>query len=204
MSLTSFESNKLEWEKKYIDNDFRESINSMEEIGVNIHKIKIFTKIFCEEIIQKAEKLNKWSLGGKKHYDKRINNTENHPTQDIHMIDLGLEDMWKFIVDTYIKPIMWNEYKYNTSDINISFIVKYSMDGQKELEPHHDSSAYTVNICLNNNFKGGGCHFIRQNQPVINKDIGSIIIHPGRITHYHRGLPITYRNPIYIMVSFIN
>ena len=80
------------------------------------------------------------------------------------MADLGLEDMWKFIIDTYIKPIMWNEYKYNTSDINISFIVKYSMDGQKELEPHHDSSAYTVNICLNNNFEGGGCHFIRQNQ----------------------------------------
>ena len=191
LNLTSFETNKLEWENKYIDNGFRENNNTIEEIGVNIHKVKIFTKIFCEELIQKAEKLNNWSLGGKKHYDKRINNTENHPTQDVHMADLGLEDMWKFIVDTYIKPIVWNEYKYNTSDINISFIVKYSMDGQKELEPHHDSSAYTVNICLNNDFKGGGCHFIRQNQSVINKDIGTIIIHPGRITHYHQGLSIS-------------
>ena len=202
LSLTSFESNKLEWEKKYIDNDFREN-NTIEEIGVNIHKIKIFTKIFCEELIQKAEKVNKWSQGGKKHYDKRISNTENHPTQDIHMNELGLEDMWKFIVDTYIKPIVWNEYKYDTKNINISFIVKYSMDGQKELEPHHDSSAYSVNLCLNNDFEGGGCHFIRKNQSVINKDIGSVIIHPGRITHYHQGLPIT-AGTRYILVSFIN
>jgi len=153
LNLNSFETNKLEWEKKYIDDGFRENINEMEEIGVNIHKLKIFTKIFCEELIQKAEKVNKWSQGGQKHYDKRIGNTENHPTQDIHMNDLGLEDMWKFIVNTYIKPIVWNEYKYDTKDINISFIVKYSMDGQKELAPHHDSSAYTVSICLNSDFE---------------------------------------------------
>ena len=104
---------------------------------------------------------------------------------------------------TYIKPIIWNKYKYSTKDINISFIVKYSMDGQKELGSHHDSSTYTVSICLNNDFEGGGCQFVRQNRSIINKDIGSVIIHPGRLTHYHKGLPIT-SGVRYIMISFIN
>ena len=72
-----------------------------------------------------------------------------------------------------------------------------------ELKPHHDSSAYTVNLCLNNSFEGGGCRFIRQNKTVNNKDVGSLIIHPGRITHYHEGLAIT-AGERYILVSFIN
>ena len=203
LNLNSFETDKVEWEKKYIDNGFRENVNIIENVGINIHKVKIFTKLFCEELIQKAEKVNKWSQGGNKHYDKRIGNIENHPTQDIHMNALGLEKMWQFIVDTYIKPLIWKEYKYDTKDINISFIVKYSMDGQKELKSHHDSSTYTINICLNNDFEGGGCRFIRQNKTVINKDIGSVTIHPGRLTHYHQGLPIS-SGVRYIMVSFIN
>ena len=62
---------------------------------------------------------------------------------------------------------------------------------------------YLFNICLNSDFEGGGCHFIKQNNTVINKDIGSMIIHPGRLTHYHKGLPIT-QGTRYILVSFIN
>ena len=42
-----------------------------------------------------------------------------------------------------------------------------------------------------------------QNKTIVNKDIGSIIIHPGRITHYHEGLPIN-SGTRYILVSFIN
>ena len=53
------------------------------------------------------------------------------------------------------------------------------------------------------NFEGGGCRFIRQNKTVNNKDIGSVIIHPGKITHYHEGLAIS-AGKRYILVSFIN
>jgi hypothetical protein len=119
------------------------------------------------------------------------------------MNQIGLEKMWKYIVKTYISPIVWKKYKYSYKDINISFIVKYSMDGQRELRPHHDSSAFTTSICLNDDFEGGGCHFIRHDKSIINKDIGSVTIHPGRVTHYHQGLPIS-KGRRYIMVSFIN
>jgi hypothetical protein len=52
-------------------------------------------------------------------------------------------------------------------------------------------------------YEGGGCRFIKQNKEVVNKDIGSMIIHPGKLTHYHEGIPITYGER-YILVSFIN
>ena len=173
------------------------------DLGSDVLKINIFTKKFCEEIITITEKHNSWSQGVKKYYDKRIGNTENHPTQDIHLNQVGLEEMWKFIVDCYINKIVWDTYKYSTKQTNINFVVKYDMEKQKELKPHHDSSVYTVNLCLNDDFEGGGCRFIRQNKTVNNKDIGSIIIHPGKITHYHEGLAIS-AGKRYILVSFIN
>ena len=77
------------------------------------------------------------------------------------------------------------------------------MDGQKELRPHHDSSVYTLNVCLNDEFEGGGCEFIKQGLTVVNKDIGSVLLHPGKLTHYHQGLPIT-SGVRYILVCFIN
>ena len=203
VDLNSFEADKIEWEKKYIDQKFIENKNNLQEVCLDVHKIKIFTSEFCKELIDKAEGFGSWSNGGNKHYDKRLGGTENHPTQDIHMNQIDLEKMWKFIVKTYISPIVWKKYKYSYKDINISFIVKYSMDGQRELRPHHDSSAFTTSICLNDDFEGGGCHFIRQDKSVINKDIGSVIIHPGRLTHYHKGLPIS-SGVRYIMISFIN
>lgn len=198
INLLSFKHNKERWEHKYIINNFKTI-----DLGSDILKIQMFTPDFCSEILTIANQNNNWSRGGKTHYDNRINNIENHPTQDIHLNQLNLDELWQFIVNNYIQNIMWNTYKYSTKDINISFIVKYDLQTQKKLNPHHDSSSYTVNLCLNNNFQGGGCKFIRQNKTIINKDIGSILIHPGKITHYHEGLPIT-EGERFILVSFIN
>jgi GR25 family glycosyltransferase involved in LPS biosynthesis len=182
--------------------DFLEN-PKLKEIGENILKINIFTEEFCNLVIEKCSNYGDWSKGGEQYFDKRISNIENHPTQDIHLHEINLDRVWGYIVHKYISPLIWDYYKYSTKEINIAFVVKYSMDGQRDLNPHHDASTYTVNICLNNNFEGGGCRFIRQNQSIINKDIGSMIIHPGKLTHYHEGIPIT-SGKRYILVSFIH
>ena len=182
--------------------DFLEN-PKFEEIGENILKISIFTEEFCNSLIKKCNNCGDWSKGGDKYFDKRIGNTENHPTQDIHLYQIGLDKIWGYIVDEYISPLIWDYYKYTTKEINIAFVVKYSMDGQRDLKPHHDASTYTVNICLNNDYEGGGCRFIKQNKEINNKEVGSMIIHPGKLTHYHEGIPIT-NGQRYIMVSFIN
>ena len=174
-----------------------------DEVGPDILKLQIFTPVFCKELIECAEKLDTWSQGGEKHYDKRSHNIEHYPTQDTHMNQIGLDEMWKFVMKNYISPLIWKTYKYAYAGINMAFIVKYSMDGQKELRPHHDSAAFTTCLCLNNEFEGGGVHFCRQNQTLVNKDIGSVIVHPGRVTHRHQGLPIS-KGVRYLLISFNN
>ena len=198
INLISIENNKEKWENKYLNKDYK-----IHYLGNNIHKIFLFNETFCNDIINYSEKNGKWSKGGETYFDYRLNAKENYPTTDIHLNEIGLKNMWDKIVDYYIKPFMINEYQYYTKDINISFIAKYSLDGQKELKPHHDSSTYTVNVCLNNNFEGGGCNFIRDNITIVNKDIGSLIIHPGKVTHRHQGLELL-KGIRYILVSFIN
>ena len=84
-------------------------------------------------------------------------------------------------------------------------MVKYKWDEQSKLEPHHDSSSYTANIALNKrgvDYEGGGYRFIRQNFNFYQENVGHCCIHPGKVTHYHEGLPTT-KGVRYILVSFI-
>lgn len=201
---------QTEWEKKYLHPEFmnfrNNQTNIFEEICGDAFSFPIFTQNFCKELINECDKLGSWSPGKDNHIDNRLgkNAYENFPTQDIHLNQIGFEKQWEFLVMNYIAPIASFLYsKYKTKGTNISFVVKYSMDGQQFLSPHHDASAYTVNIALNEEYEGGGCRFIRQNVSLLKQKTGYSSIHPGRLTHYHEGLPIT-SGKRYILVSFIN
>lgn len=114
----------------------------------------------------------------------------------------------------------------------MNFVVRYKPDEQPSLRPHHDSSTYTINLALNTpmkdfevlvistfylemarnwffilifnlSFQGGGCRFIRYNCNVTNTRLGWLLMHPGRLTHYHEGLPVT-KGVRYIMISFVD
>ncbi|MGH0171214.1 UNVERIFIED_CONTAM: hypothetical protein FKN15_077738 [Acipenser sinensis] len=50
---------------------------------------------------------------------------------------------------------------------------------------------------------GGGCRFLRYNCSVEAPRKGWSFMHPGRLTHYHEGLPTT-QGTRYIMVSFVD
>ena len=88
----------------------------------------------------------------------------------------------------------------------MNFIVRYKPDEQPSLRPHHDSSTFTINMALNQvgtDFEGGGCRFLRYNCSVTDLTPGWMLMHPGRLTHYHEGLPTT-KGTRYIMISFVN
>lgn len=88
----------------------------------------------------------------------------------------------------------------------MNFVVRYKPDEQPSLRPHHDSSTYTVNIALNRagiDFEGGGCRFIRYNCSIRATEMGWMLLHPGRLTHFHEGLQTT-KGIRYIMVSFVD
>ncbi|KAG8231869.1 hypothetical protein J437_LFUL011774 [Ladona fulva] len=46
--------------------------------------------------------------------------------------------------------------------------------------------------------KGGGCHFLRYNCSVVDTRLGWMLMHPGRLTHFHEGLKVT-KGTRYIM-----
>lgn len=210
INLFSFDK-EYEWEQKYLHPLYISNKNSLnklkiDEICQDVFNFPLFSKEFCYEIINLCEKYNNWSPGNNNHIDHRLgkNGYENVPTQDIHLNQIEYDKIWEKILFKYITPIVKLLYNnYQTKGTNINFVVKYSLNGQKELKPHHDASVYTINIALNNDFEGGGCRFIRQNFDCINKEIGYVTIHPGRLTHYHQGLKIT-KGIRYILVSFVN
>jgi len=206
--ITIYDFDNENWEKKYIHPEYIKNMGDLsticEEPCRDIFLFPIFTETFCNEIMKYCDDLNQWSDGRSDKFDPRLGTYENVPTQDIHLKQINFEKQWEKIVFKYIAPVASKVFSfYKTKNINISFVVKYSMDGQKNLVQHHDSSTYTINVCLSNEFEGGGCRFVRQNFKLNNKQIGYASMHPGRLTHYHEGLYIT-KGKRFILVSFIN
>ena len=215
VTLYNIFDRRTEWEAKYIHPNVLTNLNSItnmlyNEICPDIYTFMLFTDNFCTDLINLAEANNKWSHGRNQHSDNRLgkNYYENVPTVDVQLFQLGLEEVWKEIVFNYIAKVAHVLYsKYITKNINLAFVVRYKAEEQSSLEPHHDSSTYTVNIALNRgngvDYTDGGCRFLRQNYTLQNQEPGSCCIHPGRLTAYHEGLPVT-SGTRYIMVSFIN
>lgn len=207
ITLFDYFSEKNDWMNKYFHPLFINFIKTNKlnynTVCTDAFQFPIFTEKFCEELIELTEDKKLWSAG--KHNDSRIQGGyEHHPTVDVHLNQINLENIWKDIVKNYISKVASFLYDgITTKETNINFVVKYSVTGQRKLNPHHDASTYTVNIALNDNFKGGGCHFIRQNVKVIDNPIGYSLIHPGKLTHYHAGIELLEGNR-YILVSFIN
>lgn len=188
----------------------RDSVKTdiFKEIGPDIWQFPFFTSEFCDHLVDIAEKKNEWSAGAyskKDAVDPRIGAVENHPTQDIHLKQLNLHDFWlNKVIGQYYKAVLSHLYEYKVKGYNIAFIVKYNEHGQTKLDPHHDASAYTTNIALNTHgvdYTGGGCNFLHKKVECIGNPKGYLILHPGRITHYHEAYPVK-SGTRYILVSF--
>lgn len=215
VSLFEIFNRKDEWEKKYLHPLYYQTKHNLNELKYTelcdgIYTFPLFSETFCKEIMKLSEDYGKWSKGKDEHNDPRLgkNYYENVPTVDIQLFELGLDKQWKEMVFSYIAPVagvLYNNYK--TKDINLAFVVKYHYQDQASLAPHHDASTYTINVALNRgngiDYDGGGCRFVRQNFVLKNQEPGMCSIHPGRLTAYHEGLPVT-SGTRYILVSFIN
>ncbi|MEM3062372.1 MAG: glycosyltransferase family 25 protein [Nitrososphaerota archaeon] len=203
---------RAEWERKYLHplylqyKDHQKDL-VYEELCPDIYNFPLFTEEFCKELIGIMEKSNRWSQGGNSHYDPRLGLYENYPTVDQHLFQVGLGKQWEEIVMEYIAPVAKLLYcNYKTKGVHLAFVVRYKVGEQEKLDPHHDASTYSINVALNHygtDFEGGGTYFVRQKYTVRGQKVGTALIHPGRLTAYHSGLPIT-SGVRYILVSFIN
>lgn len=201
--------NPQDWEELYIHPNYSLVLQGqdMETPCPDVYWFPILSDTACDHLVEEMEHFGRWSGGG--NVDTRIQGGyENVPTIDIHMNQVGYEREWqKFLLD-YVAPITEKMYPgyYTKAQFDLAFVVRYKPDEQPYLRPHHDASTFTINIALNHvdvDFQGGGCRFIRYDCAVTSPRKGWTLMHPGRLTHYHEGLPTT-AGVRYIAVSFID
>ncbi|KAL0277165.1 UNVERIFIED_CONTAM: hypothetical protein PYX00_004535 [Menopon gallinae] len=203
--------NKWDWEQRYLHENYSENLNPDNkplQPCPDVYWFPVASPRFCRELIEIMEAYGKWSDGSNK--DLRLDGGyENVPTRDIHMKQVGLEPHWLYFLKEFVRPIQENVftgYFHDPPRAIMNFVVRYKPDEQPSLRPHHDSSTYTINIALNTpkkDYEGGGCRFIRYNCSVTDTRMGWLLMHPGRLTHYHEGLLVT-KGTRYIMVSFVD
>ena len=186
------------WCQKYINPYLLKGQHQLmtDEIGPNIIEFPLFTEKFCKEIIALAE-ANTWVTD--RHYF--------FPTTDQTMESLGMQEIYQKVLEQFVYPIwIWfweldgEDWPKLTSE---NFIAKYDTLNQGSLGIHHDQSAITLNVKLNDDYEGGGTFIPRYKQTYQAKKIGHAMSHPGQITHKHGGRPVT-EGTRYILVTFTN
>ncbi|KRZ19515.1 Procollagen-lysine,2-oxoglutarate 5-dioxygenase [Trichinella pseudospiralis] len=203
--------NRREWEERYLDEKYWDTLNNDYQFELpcpDVYHFPLFSKQFCKEMIAVMENYGRWSSGS--NLDSRLaGGYENVPTRDIHMNQVDFERQWLNILDEYVRPVQEKTfigYYSKPPHAIMNFVVRYKPDEQPALRPHHDASTYTVDIALNKageDFEGGGVRYVRYNCSVTNSPVGWALMHPGRLTHMHEGLPTT-RGVRYILVSFVD
>ncbi|RZF36466.1 hypothetical protein LSTR_LSTR009562 [Laodelphax striatellus] len=204
-------NNRYDWEQRYLHPEYMKNLDPNTTIAQpcpDVYWFPVTSPRFWKELIEIVENFGEWSDGSNK--DERLpGGYENVPTRDIHMNQVGYERSWLELLQQYVRPIqekVFIGYFHDPPRSLMNFVVRYRPDEQPLLRPHHDSSTYTVNLALNRpkiDYEGGGCKFIRYNCSVENTKIGWMLMHPGRLTHYHEGLLVT-KGTRYIMISFVD
>ncbi|CAF0816227.1 unnamed protein product [Rotaria sp. Silwood1] len=204
-------NNFKDWKDRYIHPDYYKSLQpnaTFQQPCPDVFWFPVVTNEFTQDLIDLMEKFNQWS--GSSHADRRLaGGYENVPTDDIHMTQVDYNEYWLFFLREFIQPIQQKVYTGYYSDppkALLNFVVRYMPEYQNKLRPHHDASTYTINIALNDvgkDYEGGGCRFLRYNCTVDATRRGWALMHPGRLTHLHEGLPVI-KGRRYIMVSFID
>ena len=144
--------------------------------------VDFMTQEQCERMIEIADSHGGW---GALSYDK-------FPAQEIRLKELNLWDELNDHWEKHIVPIIENYWKpmemYGLRD---AFVMRYSVDTQKELPLHTDASLVTGSVKLNDDYEGADLVYPRQN--FSNKDIpiGKCILFPGMVTHGHACQPLT-------------
>ncbi|XP_069025307.1 procollagen-lysine,2-oxoglutarate 5-dioxygenase 1 isoform X1 [Embiotoca jacksoni] len=202
-------NNPLDWQERYIHENYTYIMKDklIETPCPDVYWFPLFSDVACDHLVEEMENNGGWSGGG--NVDKRIQGGyENVPTIDIHMNQINFEKEWQKFLLEFVAPITEKMYPgyYTKAQFDLAFIVRYKPDEQPSLRPHHDASTFTINLALNQvglDYQGGGCKFLRYDCSIQAPRKGWALMHPGRLTHYHEGLPTT-AGVRYIAVSFVD
>ncbi|KAJ8961210.1 hypothetical protein NQ318_008893 [Aromia moschata] len=202
--------NEIDWEEKYIHKEYKDNFLPRKEDlqpCPDVYWFPMVSEKFNTALINMMETFGKWSSGTNE--DSRLEGGyEAVPTRDIHMNQVGFEKHWLHFLKKYVLPLqqkVFIGYFHDPPRSLMNFVVRYKPDEQPLLRPHHDSSTYTINIALNKvgvDYEGGGCKFLRYNCSVVDTKPGWILMHPGKLTHYHEARAFWVRRTMRLKREF--
>ncbi len=152
----------------------------------------------CDAIIQEGEEYACYYGWTTKRHDD-YPTTDNSVTSNWRCYDKIVSKIHNQLYPAYAKLFSIDSAKLYLEEI---FLAKYDGNtpkAQKSLEPHVDGSEFSFIIALNNNYSGGGTHFIKQNK-TIRLNTGDVVIFCGQTRH--AGLHVT-EGIRYILPGFI-
>tara|TARA_Y100000593_G_C4315532_1_gene340669 strand:+ start:3656 stop:4288 length:633 start_codon:yes stop_codon:yes gene_type:complete len=166
----------------------------VEERGADIYTWPMFTKDFCEMIIEEAEHQATWT----------VDRHANYPTTDFLLQEIGLREMYMKVLHQFgfkIAAWVWGlsgKQWHEDMDAEL-FMAKYTPEAQGHLDSHIDNSNYSITLALNDDFKGGGTYYHRQ-KTLVKAPTGHQCLFPMP-THKHSGRWID-EGLRYIIVAF--
>ena len=138
--------------------------------------VDFLTESMCDSIIELSER----------HGGYKNDEGDDVPGQEIRLHEIGLSEKLEFHWKKCVAPILHEEFHpCNYYGVRDAFIIKYTMEGQRDLRLHSDASLVTGSVKLNDSYTGGELYFPRQD--LSNKDIpvGDCILFPGQVSHPH-------------------
>ena len=210
--LSRFFENHDLWQQRYIDPQMIKTYGKGNELFVekpsesplnlisetpckDVYQVKLFKPLFAQHLLQEATRHDALFQPSNLHIS--VTNTvevgnENWP-QLLALHQIGLEREWMAIAKFYITYLVGNNMFKNDNVGPVHgkvSIVKHPSSTEEYLE---SEMIYKVKIILplNEDYEGGGYKFIQQNCTVQEPPLGSILVHPGRLTHLAKELPVT-------------
>lgn len=201
--LTIYKYNSKYWDKKYLSLDLLstnyEAKLITNKLSFGLYHFHFFKDNFCNELVSDLKKFEGWTK----------NRHDNFPTNDVLLKDYNsnLYDIYTNCLKNIVLPIINKVYDGSTYKAkkleHETFIIRYRPELQNSLNLHHDASEFSVILNLSKegeDFEGGGTYF-PQHELLLKAPKGHLVMHPGRMTHYHGVRPIT-SGERYVIVSF--
>lgn len=120
-------SNQADWEQRYIHPEYVELLKpnqTFQQPCTDVYWFPIATDQFCDDMVAIMEGFGKWS-GGTNTDERLSGGYEAVPTRDIHMNQVGLDDLWLRFLKLYVRPLqeaVYLGYFHNVSFIKHFFI----------------------------------------------------------------------------------
>lgn len=197
--LYSFYDDPTKWAEKFISYPARtlEFDLILDEPFENCFSMPLFTREFCEYMIEEAEEANVWSTDRHEYF----------PTTDFLLKDIQFEKIYYQVLKQFVFPALINAYSLDgkgwSEMESEDFCARYLPNAQGHLSLHHDHSHLTSLVTLSDksDYVGGGTYFSKQKK-LVKEEQGYVSLHPGNITHKHGARSIT-EGSRYIIVSFL-